>query len=69
MRSETDKAKVEAFMVALGNKVTGSGRICLAGGTTAVHYGWRDMTMDIDLKADPDSAGLFEALALLKDEL
>ena len=30
---------------------------------------WRTMTIDIDLKADPEPSGLFEALALLKDEL
>jgi hypothetical protein len=69
VRSETDKSKVEAFMLALGNRVHGSGRIYFTGGATAVLHGWRTMTIDIDLKPDPEPPGLFEALALLKDEL
>jgi hypothetical protein len=69
MRSETNKGKLEAFMVALGNRVVGEGSIFLAGGATAVLHNWRLMTIDVDIKPDPEPAGLFEALALLKDEL
>lgn len=68
MRSETDRAKLEAFLEALGNRVWGGGRIYLAGGATALLYGWRAMTVDIDLKPDPEPPGLFEAIAILKDE-
>lgn len=56
-------------MVALGQRVQGAGRIYFAGGATAVLHGWRAMTIDIDLKADPEPPGLFEALAVVKDEL
>ena len=69
MRSETDAAKLRAFMAALGQRVRGPGRIYLAGGATAVLHGWRSMTIDIDLKPDPEPLGLFEALATLKDQL
>jgi len=69
MRGETDKTKIEAFMVALGGRVRSGGCIYLAGGATAVLHDWRPMTIDIDLKPDPEPAGLFEALAVLKDEL
>jgi hypothetical protein len=69
MRSETDRAKLDAFLEALGNRVRGAGRIYLAGGATALLYGWRAMTIDIDLKPDPEPPGLFEAIAILKDEL
>jgi hypothetical protein len=69
MRSVTDKAKLEAFMAALGRRVRGPGRIYLTGGATAVLHGWRPMTIDIDLKPDPEPLGLFEALATLKDQL
>ena len=69
MHLETDKAKIESFMAALGKQVRGKGRIYLAGGATAVLHGWRPMTIDIDIKPEPEPAGLFEAIALLKDEL
>ena len=69
MRLETDKAKIESFMAALGKQVRSKGRIYLAGGATAVLHAWRPMTIDIDIKPDPEPAGLFEAIALLKDEL
>ena len=69
MRSHTDKAKLEKFMAALGSRVRGAGRIYLTGGATALLHGWRPTTIDIDLKPDPEPAGLFEALAVLKEEL
>jgi hypothetical protein len=69
MHAETDLAKLKAFMIALGEQVRGGGRIYLTGGATALLYGWRAMTIDIDLKPDPEPLGLFEALARLKDQL
>lgn len=69
MRAETDKKKLETFMAELGKRVRGEGRIYLTGGATALLYGWRATTIDVDLKPDPEPAGLFEALAGLKDQL
>ena len=69
MRAETNRSKLQAFMAGLGERVGGPGRIYLAGGATAVLHGWRDTTIDIDLKPDPEPPGLFEALAALKDQL
>jgi hypothetical protein len=69
MRAETDKARLTAFMRALGHRVSGDGGIYFTGGATAVMHGWRTMTIDVDLKPDPEPAGLFEALAVLKNEL
>ena len=69
MRAETDTAKLMTFMAELGNRVRGSGRIYFAGGATALLHGWRSTTIDVDLKPDPEPPGLFEALAVLKDEL
>ena len=69
MRSEADRAKIEKFMIAVGKRVPGQGSIYLAGGATAVLHGWRSMTIDVDIKPDPEPAGLFEALAVLKNEL
>lgn len=56
-------------MQALGRETTGPGRVYLTGGTSAVLVGWRDSTVDVDLKADPEPGRFFEALARLKDDL
>lgn len=67
MRGESDRIKIERFMAELGRRLNGPARIYLTGGSTAVLEGWRDMTVDVDLKALPEVAGLFEAIAELKD--
>ena len=69
MRAETDRAKIEAFMEALAQRVGGPGRIYFTGGGTAVLYGWRTTTIDLDLKAEPEPPGFFEAIAELKDKI
>ena len=69
MRSPVQIKKLETLMAALGRRVKSSGRIYLTGGATALLHGWRPMTVDVDLKADPEPAGFFEAIAVLKDEL
>jgi hypothetical protein len=69
MRGETGRAKLERFMAALGDRVRGPGTIYLTGGATALLRGWRDATIDVDLKPDPEPPGLFEAIAALKDAL
>jgi len=56
-------------MVAVGNRVGGEGCIYLTGGATAVLHDWRPMTIDVDIKPDPEPRGLFEAIAAIKDEL
>lgn len=69
MRAETDSSKLTEFMVQLGRRVTGAGCIYLAGGATALLHGWREATIDVDIKPDPEPDGLFEAIAMLKEEL
>ena len=69
MRSQASAEKITALMEALGREVTGSGRIYLTGGATALLHGWRNSTVDVDLKADPEPTGWFEAIATLKDKL
>lgn len=69
MRAEADKAKIENFMAAVGNRVKDEGSIYLTGGATAILHGWREMTIDVDIKPDPEPRGLFEAIAAIKNEL
>ena len=69
MRHETNRERVEKLMVELGRVAREPGRIYFTGGVSAVLIGWREMTMDVDLKPDPEPEGIFEALPRLKDEL
>lgn len=70
MRREfSDAAKVRLFMRRLGEAAAGAGRVYLVGGASAVLIGWRQTTVDVDLKLAPEPAGAFEAIARLKDGL
>lgn len=69
MRPPLDISRLNDFMAAMGRKTKGAGRIYLTGGATALLHGWRPMTVDVDIKADPEPSGFFEAIATLKDEL
>ena len=69
MRAPVDIDRLRKFMAAMGRQTTGPGSIYLTGGATALLHGWRPMTVDVDLKADPEPNRYFEAIATLKDEL
>ena len=69
MRHETNRERVGKLMVGLGRAGREPGRIYFTGGVSAVLIGWREMTMDVDLKPDPEPEGIFDALARLKEEI
>lgn len=60
---------MRALMRRLGGAARGPGRIYLVGGASAVLVGWRETTIDVDLKLDPEPAGVFAAIARAKEEL
>jgi hypothetical protein len=69
MRRPVDAARVREFLRALGSETREAARIYLTGGTTAVLEGWRESTIDIDLKMVPETDALFRAIAGLKESL
>ena len=69
MREPTEAARVTDLMKRLGAESRGPGRIYLVGGASAVLLGWRAATVDVDLKLDPEPAGVFEAVARAKNAL
>jgi len=69
MRAPADPAKVRRLLRELGRRSRGPGRVYLIGGATALLEGWRSTTVDVDLKLDPEPAGIFEAIGRLKNEL
>lgn len=69
MRQPVTAARMNEFMKALGSGVTNPVRVFLVGGATAVLLGWRDSTIDIDLKAIPDRDDFLRRLSALKERL
>jgi hypothetical protein len=69
VRGQTNREKIERLMRELGRAARSPGRVYFTGGVTAVLLGWRETTLDADLKADPEPAGFFEALPKLKESL
>jgi hypothetical protein len=69
MRSETNADKIRKLIHELGRKAKGPGKVYLTGGATAVLFGWRNATVDVDLKLDPEPNGIFDAIRDLKDKL
>jgi hypothetical protein len=69
VREDSTRTRIEGFMRLLGQRVRTPARVYLVGGATAVLQGWREATVDIDLRFEPENRDLFEALPRLKDEL
>jgi hypothetical protein len=69
LRGHTDRERVEVFIAGLGRRITSVHTVYLAGGASAVMSGWRDSTIDIDLRPEPDSDELLRAVAELKNTL
>src|SRR5437870_12400565 len=69
MRQKVTRAKLQQFMEALAAAARSPGKVYLTGGATALLLGFREQTIDIDIKLDPEPAGVFQAIADLKDTL
>jgi len=69
MRELADSTRIERFMRELGRAVRVDGRVYFTGGATAVLYGWRDTTIDIDIKLIPDRDEILREIPRLKEQL
>ena len=69
MRANIDTQKLERLMQLLGREAQGSGCIYFTGGASALLIGWRNSTVDVDIRLDPEPPGIFQAIAKLKQEL
>jgi hypothetical protein len=69
MREPADLTRIQRFMRALGAGAREPARVYLTGGATAVLHGWRESTIDVDIKLVPERDELFRALPDLKERL
>jgi len=64
-----DRGRIHPFMRALGAETNEDTRIYFSGGATAVLFGWRDSTIDVDIKIVPDRDHLLRAIPSIKENL
>jgi hypothetical protein len=69
MREVADVERIERFMRALGAAARTPVRVYLTGGVTAVLFGWRSATVDVDIKLIPESDEILRALPAIKEKL
>jgi hypothetical protein len=69
MREPVTNERLRAFMRALATEVRDPARIYFTGGASAVSRGWRESTVDVDVKLVPDSDSILRALPALKERL
>lgn len=69
MREPLTSANLQGFMIALASSAKVAAKVYFVGGATAVLLGWREGTIDVDLKMVPESDELLRSLPRLKEEL
>ena len=68
-REAVDARRVYALLDTLARAAGGEVTVYLVGGATAVTVGWRDTTLDVDLRLEPEDEDALRALPHLKEEL
>ena len=68
MRQDTDKLKTTELLKYLGAHIRTPGTLFLTGGATAILIGWRERTIDVDCKFDPEPQGIYESLQRAKEK-
>ena len=69
MRELVTVPRIREFMRRLGEVARNETRIFVTGGATAVLFGWRETTVDVDIKIIPESDEIFRAIPELKESL
>ena len=69
MREAADTDRIRRLARELGRVVTAGTRMYLTGGATAVLEGWRDSTVDVDVRFEPDSDAALTCIRDLEEEL
>lgn len=66
MRLRADRARIERLLVEFGRALAEPHTLYLVGGASAVVEGWRASTLDVDIRPEPETDALFDAIVDLK---
>lgn len=69
MRQKVSSDLLAQFMKAIGRGEKKPARVYFVGGATAVLLGWRETTIDVDLKLVPELDEILRKLPQLKEDL
>lgn len=69
MRRLTDPKRLRAFMEGLARAARRPSRVYFTGGATALLFGWRSSTVDVDLALGEDADDVLRAIPALKEGL
>jgi hypothetical protein len=69
MRPAVDEARIRKLARRLGRVSQEPVRVYLTGGSSAVIEGWRESTMDVDLRFEPEDDRLLRELPTLKEQI
>lgn len=69
MRQKVSADRLTRFMNEMGRGTKQPARVYLVGGATAVLLGWRETTIDVDLKIVPQADEILRKLPQLKEGL
>ena len=69
MRRPVDEALIRRFLRAFGAEAKEETRLYFTGGVTAVLHGWRESTVDLDIRFFPEGDNLYRAIPELKESL
>lgn len=69
MRESLTANTLDAFMNALAQDARAAARVYIVGGASAVLLGWRESTIDLDVKIIPESDEILRSIPRLKELL
>lgn len=69
MRPPVDRQRIQALARALSRAASEPTTLYLTGGATAVLEGWRESTVDVDIRLEPDTDEVMRAIADAKNAL
>jgi hypothetical protein len=69
MRRLADRDLIHRFMRRFGRDTSEDAQVYFTGGATAVLFGWRDSTVDVDVRIVPDRDSVLRVIPGMKEDL